>query len=82
MIIETNNLVKIYNERHVVDEVSISVEQGSIVGLLGPNGAGKTTTIKNEKWQQSQYLREFGELRDSNHNTFYTSRLYYQTVVT
>ena len=46
MIIETNNLVKIYNERHVVDEVSISVEQGSIVGLLGPNGAGKTTTIR------------------------------------
>lgn len=45
MIIETNNLVKIYNERHVVDEVSISVEQGSIVGLLGPNGAGKTTTF-------------------------------------
>ncbi len=43
MIIQTENLVKIYNGRRVVDEASIQVEQGSIVGLLGPNGAGKTT---------------------------------------
>lgn len=45
MIIETKGLVKVYNDRKVVDDVSISVEQGSIVGLLGPNGAGKTTTF-------------------------------------
>jgi lipopolysaccharide export system ATP-binding protein len=45
VIIETKGLVKVYNDRKVVDDVSITVEQGSIVGLLGPNGAGKTTTF-------------------------------------
>ncbi len=45
MILSTDNLIKTYRRRKVVDHVSVKVEQGEIVGLLGPNGAGKTTTF-------------------------------------
>jgi lipopolysaccharide export system ATP-binding protein len=45
MILRAENLVKQYRKRKVVDQVSIEVNQGEIVGLLGPNGAGKTTTF-------------------------------------
>lgn len=44
-ILRTDNLVKRYGSRTVVNHVSINVTQGEIVGLLGPNGAGKTTTF-------------------------------------
>ena len=45
LTIHTNNLVKTYKNRTVVNKVSIELNQGEIVGLLGPNGAGKTTTF-------------------------------------
>ena len=45
MILRTEHLYKKYGKRTVVNDVSIHVEQGEIVGLLGPNGAGKTTTF-------------------------------------
>jgi lipopolysaccharide export system ATP-binding protein len=45
LTIQTNQLVKTYGGRTVVNHVSVSVTQGEIVGLLGPNGAGKTTNF-------------------------------------
>lgn len=45
MKIQTEKLVKAYKARTVVNEISLEVNQGEIVGLLGPNGAGKTTTF-------------------------------------
>jgi lipopolysaccharide export system ATP-binding protein len=45
MILRADNLVKIYKKRKVVNDISVEVKQGEIVGLLGPNGAGKTTSF-------------------------------------
>ena len=45
MTLRTEGLVKRYGKRTVVNDVSINVKQGEIVGLLGPNGAGKTTSF-------------------------------------
>jgi len=45
MILKADNLVKIYKGKRVVNDISVVVEQGEIVGLLGPNGAGKTTSF-------------------------------------
>jgi lipopolysaccharide export system ATP-binding protein len=45
MILRAENLVKMYRKRTVVNNVSLNVKQGEIVGLLGPNGAGKTTSF-------------------------------------
>ena len=45
MILRAQHLVKIYKRRRVVNDISVEVSQGEIVGLLGPNGAGKTTSF-------------------------------------
>lgn len=45
MVLRAENLVKKYKNRYVVNNVSVNVKQGEVVGLLGPNGAGKTTTF-------------------------------------
>jgi lipopolysaccharide export system ATP-binding protein len=45
MFLRAENLIKRYKKRTVVNNVSVQVEQGEIVGLLGPNGAGKTTSF-------------------------------------
>lgn len=45
-VVEVNHVVKSYDDKDVVNDVSFSVNQGEIFGLIGPNGAGKTTTIR------------------------------------
>ena len=45
MRIEAQNLIKIYGDRSVVNDVSFYIDKGEVVCLLGPNGAGKTTTF-------------------------------------
>ena len=44
-ILKTENLVKTFRGRPVVNDVNLEIKQGEVVGLLGPNGAGKTTTF-------------------------------------
>ena len=47
-VVETTDLTKCYGSFVALDKLSISLDQGQILGFIGPNGAGKTTTIKKE----------------------------------
>ena len=44
-MIEIKNLFKLYGTKRAVDNISLTIEKGDVVGFLGPNGAGKTTTM-------------------------------------
>ena len=46
IMISTTDLTKKYNDKTVVDNVSLTIERGGIIGLVGQNGAGKTTLIR------------------------------------
>ncbi len=46
-VIEVENLIKSYDGKNVVDDISFSVKAGEIFGIVGPNGAGKTTTVES-----------------------------------
>jgi len=75
-ILRTENLVKIYNKKRVVNHVSIDVRQGEVVGLLGPNGAGKTTTFYMTVGLISPdhghvFFQEDGKAKDITHLPMY-----------
>lgn len=74
-IIETDCLVKMFGNRRVLDNVSIGIEKGEILGLLGPSGAGKTTLIKILTGQikaDGGKARIFGEACDKLPNEIYS----------
>lgn len=68
MKLEAHNLIKRYKNRTVVNNISVEVKQGEIVGLLGPNGAGKTTTfyiiVGLIKANQGKVLMEESDITD------------------
>jgi iron complex transport system ATP-binding protein len=69
LAIQISNLVFAYNESLVLDQVSLSVEKGSMLGIVGPNGSGKTTLLKilsavltgsGEVKLNGRYIRSYG----------------------
>lgn len=67
-LLEVRNLTKAYGEKKVVDDLSLHIKEGEIVGFLGPNGAGKSTTIKLvievESMDEGEILYEGGTIKE------------------
>lgn len=69
VVLEVNNLVKVYGKSRGIKGISFSVNRGEIFGLIGPNGAGKSTTIKSILGivrKTSGTIKVLGELTDKN----------------
>lgn len=58
-VIQIKDVCKAFDQRQVLNNISLSVEEGEIFGLLGPSGAGKTTLIKNAYWSTFGNIRKY-----------------------
>jgi gliding motility-associated transport system ATP-binding protein len=66
-MIHVENLTKYYGDFCAVDQISLDIEEGGIVGLLGPNGAGKTTTLR---MLTGYFLPTAGEIRIKDYSVY------------
>ena len=62
-VLELNNISKHFGAIHAVNDVSLSIEPGEVVGLMGDNGAGKSTLVK---MIAGNYLPTSGQIRINN----------------
>jgi ABC-2 type transport system ATP-binding protein len=67
-MIHVENLTKYFGDFCAVDQISLDIEKGGIVGLLGPNGAGKTTTLR---MLTGYFLPTAGEIRIKDYSVYY-----------
>jgi ABC-2 type transport system ATP-binding protein len=58
-VIDFNNITKKFGKTVALDDVSFTVEPGTVFALLGENGAGKTTSIKTQKWNVLRIQLQF-----------------------
>ncbi len=73
-VLKINDVTKVYGKQTVLDKVSLSLQQGEIIGLIGPNGAGKTTLMKIitklvKKYDGDVYIKDENIKNNKKHNT-------------